>query len=303
MFTTGQVTEGAVNYTNSGAVCGQAVTGDNPTITGNQTNLTLPVVQACAQPIGPKWVASITNWLCYVIDGAGLGYRSGTVCQDPMLLLNAIAALISANTLHMMFSETAGDGSPGLPVPPNPDVSQGLNGQNFYDRYTGNVWGPKAAGAWPSSPAVFGNNRDVGLETGGTSTFTKSNCFIQFWNNVSTITALIMDPTDSRMANNYYLCQNLSSINHIISTPVGLIQGGPTIIGAGASTITIVPGQILLLTCDNTNWQVTGDSLNFAGMANVAVSKPSPVGGDIICFFDGSTGLLKKATIAEILTA
>lgn len=302
MFSTGQVSEGAVSYISGAAVCGQAVTAQNPAISGNATNLTLPQVQACPSPIGAKWIAAVTNWLCFAIDGAGLTYAAGSVCQNPLLLLQAIQALINTYTFHMVFAEAALVGSTGVTNPPGPNISQGYNGQNFLDRYTLNLWGPKVAGVWPIAPSVFGNNRVVGLTASGVNTFTKCNCFVQFNNNSATIIASILDPTDDRMANMYYLFQNNSSIPHTISTPVGYIQGGPVIL-TPETTLSIAPGQILLLTCDNVNWQVSGDSQNFAGMANVAVSKPSPVGSDIICFFDGSTGALKKATITEILAA
>lgn len=94
MFTTGQATEGAVNYTASNAVCGEIATGDAMNVESNQVNLTLPASQACAQPIGSKWVASITNWLCYLIDRQGVAFHAGDNCQDPLLLLTAVTDLI-----------------------------------------------------------------------------------------------------------------------------------------------------------------------------------------------------------------
>lgn len=95
MFSTGTPVEGAVNYTNANAVCGETVTGDNPTRTANRQNLALPIIQACAQPMGAKWISAVTNWLCFLIDGAGLDFQAGSACQDPMLLLNAVQALIA----------------------------------------------------------------------------------------------------------------------------------------------------------------------------------------------------------------
>lgn len=94
MFSSGQVPDQAVNYTNALAVCGKNATGDDPVRTNNRTNLTLPQILPCSSPIGAKWIASLTNWLCFLIDGAGLEYRSGEVCQDPFLLLDAVLALI-----------------------------------------------------------------------------------------------------------------------------------------------------------------------------------------------------------------
>lgn len=302
MFSTGQVSEGAVNYVSSAAVCGLPVTAQNPAIPANQTNLTLPQIQSCPSPIGAKWVAAVTNWLCFAIDGAGLSYAAGTVCQNPNLLFLAIQSIINAYTIHLVFAEAALVGSTGVVDPPSPSINQGQVGQNFLDRLTENLWGPKTSGGWPTSPAVFGNNRVVGLTSAGVNTFTKVNCFVQFNNNSSMITAKIMDPTDDRMANYYYLFHNTSSIAHLINTPVGVIQGGPNILSPTAN-LAIAPGQILLLTCDNVNWNVTCDSQNFAGMANVATLKSSPSGSDIICFFDAGDGSLKKCTITELLAA
>jgi hypothetical protein len=95
LFTTGQVVEGAVNYTSASAVCGSVVTGHVLTNTTNQTNLTLPVNQACAAPIGAKWVSSVTNWLAFVIDRAGLTFGPGADCQSPLTLYQAIYAMIA----------------------------------------------------------------------------------------------------------------------------------------------------------------------------------------------------------------
>lgn len=96
MFTTGQVVEGAVNYTSASAVCGSVATGVVLANTTNQTNLTLPVNQACAAPIGAKWVSSVTNWLAFVIDRAGLTFGPGGACQSPLTLYEAIYAMIAA---------------------------------------------------------------------------------------------------------------------------------------------------------------------------------------------------------------
>lgn len=94
MFTTGQSTEGAVNYTNANAVCGDIVTGVDMHLTTNAINLTLPKDQACASPIGAKWAASITNWLTFTIDRAGLTFLPGDTCQNPLALHDAILKYI-----------------------------------------------------------------------------------------------------------------------------------------------------------------------------------------------------------------
>lgn len=101
MFSTGQVVEGAVAYTATNAVCGEIATGVPLVDVANQGNMTLPANQACASPIGPKWVSSVTNWLCYVIDKAGLEFRPGNACQDPLLLYKAIQGL----TTRMMVQK------------------------------------------------------------------------------------------------------------------------------------------------------------------------------------------------------
>ncbi len=96
MFSTGTAVEGAVNYTNANAVCGESVTGDVLSNVVNQGNLSLPVIQSCAQPMGARWIASVTNWLCFLIDGAGLEFAAGSTCQDPLLLLKAVKAIIAS---------------------------------------------------------------------------------------------------------------------------------------------------------------------------------------------------------------
>lgn len=95
MFTTGQPVEGAVNYTNAASVCGNAVTGVDMRLETNGINLTLPRNQPCAAPIGPKWAASITNWLTFTIDRAGLTFLPGDVCQNPLALHDAILKYIN----------------------------------------------------------------------------------------------------------------------------------------------------------------------------------------------------------------
>ena len=112
MFSTGQLVEGAVPYTAENAVCGSLAQGaTNGVVMNNADNaavMTLPADQACAAPIGPKWVASITNWLCYFIDRSGGSFLSGEVCQNPFSFFNAALLLIQAQ-INAAFKDCSGN--------------------------------------------------------------------------------------------------------------------------------------------------------------------------------------------------
>lgn len=259
MFSTGQVIEGAVNYTNSNAVCGETVTGENPITAGNQTNLTLPVVQACAAPIGAKWVAAVTNWLCFLIDFGGfvasptsgllgLAYSAGSVCQDPSLLFKAICAMVTvACRANSVDSNLLTAPSNGL----------GWNGQYQIDQRSGNVWGPKTAGAWPIAPIHWGNNGIIVINDAVNTVIIVYNAFIRIFAANTTVTTTLPDPTVQ--PNLFMKIYNSGSAAQTIATPAGTIFAG-----AGAahfttpgSSISLPAGAVIELACDDSDWIVT----------------------------------------------
>lgn len=262
MFSTGQVVEGAVNYTNAQAVCGKATTGDDPTNGNNQTNLTLPALSACAQPIGPKWVASITNWLCFVIDAAGLQYVSGTVCQNPLLLLNAIIALIVANSGNVIEGPQQTPTNEGAPTPPANTFA--ANGQYYQENETGNLFGPKAQGAWPSTPHRWGNNLSIGIYAN--TVLTRYNQFVEIGpsTGASTWITTLMTAVGNSAINTKYIISNSSNVDQTIASAGGKFTGAPRWNDAGGyDTITLSSGQIVIITSDGTNWIIISDNYNY----------------------------------------
>lgn len=93
MFTTGQTTEGAVIATDINAVCGTLATSYAPLNAVNVANYSLPKVQGCASPIGPKWVAAVTSWFAALIDSGKQTFKPGNVCQDPNVIVAAVKSV------------------------------------------------------------------------------------------------------------------------------------------------------------------------------------------------------------------
>lgn len=271
MFSTGQTPEGAVNYTNTQATCGLSVNGDNPEIGSNQTNLTLPVVQACAAPIGPKWVASITNWLCYVIDAAGLTYVAGTICQNPLLLLNAIIALIQKYAGNII----AGQGLPNNSV--------GQNGMYYLDELTDNVYGPKASGSWPALPTYWGNN-GVTLITSNTVIATY-NQFLEMQGS-SSCTATLLSPATTQGKNTEYVLYNGSgSANFLANIVDGVGDFVGTNISVALTTLTVVPGELMTLKSNGFSWVVVTDNATNTYTPSIATTT--------------AYGIAREATLGE----
>ncbi len=299
MFSTGQVVEGAVNYTGAAAVCGKIATGDDPTIANNQTNLTLPAIQACAQPIGPKWVASITNWLCFAIDGAGLQYASGSVCQDPLLLFRAIISLAQKYGGNILEgpSYQLPDVMPKVPTaPPN---SVGQDGQYYQEQETGTMFGPKANGAWPSYPVRFGKGLSISVQANAQIAF--YNSFIEIGPQSGASNWITTVPSAINQKGNRETISNISNQNQTIVSAGGLFTGEPQWPETGGvTTLTLIPGQTIEMVSDGAGWIIEGDNLNFLAIGNYAtpISAPIPTSTYIIGL-DGNNDLV-KFTVAEL---
>lgn len=301
MFSTGQISEGAVNYTSSAAVCGETTNGDNPSIANNRTNLTLPQVQACAAPIGPKWVSAITNWLCYVIDGAGLQYASGQVCQDPLLLLNAIIALIHQYGGNVIMG-------PPLQVPAispaaytPPSDSLGSDGMYYVEDFTETVWGPKSGGHWPASPKLYGKGKGIGVSVGGT-TINFYNALVEIISTVvSTLTTTMPTPQQGNGDADWMRIYNASSVNQVLQTPAGEFYGFITGQITGSATITLAPGQSITIVTDATDWIVTDNNMSFKDICAFAIyaSEP-PSDATTVIGCDPTDGHLIKFPVSSI---
>lgn len=303
MFSTGQVTEGAVNYVDASAVCGKTATGDDPAVTNNRTNLTLPQVQNCAQPIGPKWVASITNWLCYVIDAAGLEYASGRVCQDPLLLISAITKLIIETAGNVIIGPATVDPAtpPHTPMPPSNDV--GANGQYYMERGTGNVWGPKQAGAWASSPALFIKGRVIGVtSTGAVIGFYNALVEIRPFTGASDWSVEMPTPVGPA-GGDWMRVINASDVNQTVSTAGGLFVNYLEGNSSGVPTLTLVPGEAIVIVSNAANWVVFQDSLSFLDVGRLAPALGAPPLLTDFVLGAHADGHLIKYTVGQLKTA
>ncbi len=151
MFTNGTTPDSVVNYSSALALCGFTAEGDALNAPGNAGNMTLPQnTPNCPQYIGMNWVASVTNWLCFAIDRAGLSFGPGNACQNPLLLYNAIAAIAASSVVSTrQFQTIVTYGAPGTFTFTVPAGIYRL----FYEIYGG---GGSGGSAQVVSPAAHG---------------------------------------------------------------------------------------------------------------------------------------------------
>lgn len=120
-----------------------------------------------------------------------------------------------------------------------PASGVGNNGQYYIGQNSGNIWGPKASGAWPSTPIHFGNNRLIAMTSAMTLIVVNCLCY---WDG-STPFTLTLPPPGMTGGYERICVVNNSTVSQTVLCPTGNIQGGQW--PSPEASITLIAGQIV----------------------------------------------------------
>lgn len=140
----------------------------------------------------------------------------------------------------------------------SPTTGFGINGQFYIDQTTGNIWGPKASGAWPAAPVYWGINPTIAVNA--TTTLTSYNQLVIIGPSGSGTDLNMYIASATSASGLYYTLVNETSVIQNIycvgstSSPVTNQFINQSYNYAVSTNLVMFPGQTWELISDGANW-------------------------------------------------